>query len=77
MDALYAAHLGETATVQVHACEDPGKGKGVYALVHLDAGDVAMRDRPLSFLSSAELTAAAASNAHLPAPLHATCANCG
>ena len=38
MDALFAKTLGDTALVQTRECDDPAKGKGVFALVPLDAG---------------------------------------
>ena len=59
MDLLFANALGEDALVQTHACEDPKKGKGVFALLPIAEGDVALRDRPAAFATSHELTAAA------------------
>jgi len=83
MDALFAAHLGDTAKVQVRACPDPSRGKGVFALHNLEEGDVIFVDTPLAFLSSLDLTAAAAVNNDSiaaprawPRPI-ATCAACG
>ena len=80
MDMLFAAHLGETAVVQVHACDDDDgiKGKGVFALVRLAPADVALTDRPLAFLPSRDLTAAAITDkVDVNARLHTTCAGCG
>jgi hypothetical protein len=79
MDALFADTLGETAVVQVHTCDDDAtKGKGVFALVHLSQGDVALRDAPMAFVGSADVTAAAVDNkADVNAKQHNTCATCG
>jgi hypothetical protein len=77
MDALFAKTLGDTALVQTRECDDPAKGKGVFALVPLDAGTVAMRDRPAAFCTSHELSALALEDPReaLPVP-HRTCATC-
>ena len=77
MDALFAKTLGDAALVQTRACDDPAKGKGVFALVPLDAGTVAMRDRPAAFCTSHELSALALEDPSqaLPVP-HRTCATC-
>lgn len=78
MDALFAAHLGETAKVQVHECgDDVNKGKGVFALIHLAPNDVALTDEPIAFLQSADLTAAVAKKSDVNAKPHNTCAACG
>ena len=65
------------ALVQTRECDDPAKGKGVFALVPLDAGTVAMRDRPAAFCTSHELSALALEDPReaLPVP-HRTCATC-
>ena len=77
MDALFAKTLGDAALVQTRACDDPAKGKGVFALVPLDAGTVALRDRPAAFCTSHELSALALEDPGeaLPVP-HRTCATC-
>ena len=76
MDALFAAHLGETALVQVHECE--GKGKGVFALVNLAPGGTALTDEPMAFLQSADLTAATVvKKSDVNPKVHDTCATCG
>ena len=77
MDILFAKTLGDTALVQTRACDDVAKGKGVFALVPLDAGTVAMRDRPAAFCTSHELSALALEDPReaLPVP-HRTCATC-
>lgn len=78
MDALFAAHLGDAAKVQVKLCDEPEKGKGVFALHHLEAGAVALTDAPLAFLGSADLTdAAVEKTSDVAARPHATCAACG
>ena len=63
MDLLFAKALGDTAVVQTRACDDPRKGKGVFALVDLHDGEVVMRDSPLALLPSAELSEAAIEDA--------------
>jgi hypothetical protein len=77
MDALFAKTLGDAALVQTRACDDPKKGKGVFALVPLDAGTVALRDRPGAFCTSHELSSLALEDPGeaLPVP-HRTCATC-
>jgi len=78
MDLLFANALGEDALVQTHACEDPKKGKGVFALLPIAEGDVALRDRPAAFATSHELTAAAIADPEdVPPPPFVTCETCG
>lgn len=78
MDLLFARALGEDALVQTHACEDPKKGKGVFALLPIAEGDVALRDRPAAFATSHELTAAAIADPEdVPPPHFVTCETCG
>ena len=77
MDALFAKILGDSAVVQTRVCDDPVKGKGVFALLPLDAGVVALRDSPVSFVTSNELSTLALEDPKeaLPVP-HKTCATC-
>ena len=74
MDVLFATALGETAVVQTRDCDDAAKGKGVYALVHLAEGDVALRDAPCALLRAVDLTAAALEDVdESPPPPYETC----
>ena len=78
MDLLFAKALGDTAVVQTRACDDPRKGKGVFALVDLHDGEVIMRDSPLALLPSAELSEAAIEDARdVPPATIDTCTTCG
>ena len=57
---------------------DAAKGKGVYALVHLAEGDVALRDAPCALLRAVDLTAAALEDVdESPPPPYETCETCG
>ena len=77
MDALFANSLGESALVQTRQCEDPVKGKGVFSLLPLGVGVVAMRDFPVAWCTSHELSSLALEDPAeaLPVP-HKTCATC-
>ena len=78
MDLLFAKALGDTAVVQTRACDDPRKGKGVFALVDLHDGEDVMRDSPLALLPSAELSEAAIEDARdVPPATIDTCTTCG
>jgi hypothetical protein len=77
MDVLFADALGETARVQTRACDDPDKGKGVFAIAPIAEGEVALRDAPLGFVTSRELSIAASLDpSAYPASPHVVCAEC-
>ena len=61
MDLLFAKALGDTALVRTRACDDPRKGKGVFALV------------PSVELSEAAID----DDKDLPPSVMDTCATCG
>ena len=78
MDLLFAKALGDTALVRTRACDDPRKGKGVFALVDLHDGEVVLRDSPVALVPSVELSEAAIDDdKDLPPSVMDTCATCG